>query len=140
MVHLEPLPGAPGGHSIEDVLTAAKRDVGRLESGGVDALMIENFGDAPFYPDSVPKHVIATMTRIITELQDTTTLPLGVNVLRNDARGAVSIAAATDIDFIRINVHVGARVTDQGIVEGTAHDTLRLREELGASVRLFADV
>ncbi len=140
MVHLDPLPGAPGGQSIEDVLTAAKRDIRRLESGGVDALMIENFGDAPFYPDSAPKHVIAAMTRIVTELQSMTTLPLGVNVLRNDACGAVSIAAATDIDFIRINVHVGARVTDQGIVEGTAHDTLRLREKLGTSVRLFADV
>ncbi len=140
MVHLDPLPGSPRGNPIEHTIDTAKRDVTRLKGGGVDGLMIENFGDAPFYSDTVPKHVVAAMTRIVTELQSTTSLPMGVNVLRNDAQGAISVAAATGIEFIRVNVHVGARVTDQGIIEGTAHETLRLRDKLGTETAILADV
>jgi membrane complex biogenesis BtpA family protein len=39
-----------------------------------------------------------------------------------------------------VNVHTGAMVTDQGIVEGNAHYDMRYRRELGADVKVFADV
>jgi membrane complex biogenesis BtpA family protein len=67
-------------------------------------------------------------------------LPIGVNVLRNDAAAALSVAAAAGGDFVRVNVHVGARATDQGVIEGRAHETVRLRERLDADVDVFADV
>lgn len=141
MVHLRPLPGAPKfDGDFDAVRDAALRDARRLESGGVDALMIENFGDAPFYPDDVPKHVVASMTRVASEIRDEVSLPMGVNVLRNDAEAALSVAAAVDAGFVRVNVHSGARVTDQGIVEGEAHETIRLRERLGADVAVLADL
>ena len=38
--------------------------------------------------------------------------------------------------MIRINVHSGARVTDQGLIEGRAHRTLRQRRALGAAGKL----
>ncbi len=63
-----------------------------------------------------------------------------MNVLRNDAEAALSIATAADAQFIRVNVHTGARLTDQGIIEGKAHETLRLHEELGSDVKILADV
>ena len=40
---------------------------------------------------------------------------------------------------MRVNVHTGARLTDQGVVEGRAHETVRLRDRLGADVRILAD-
>jgi membrane complex biogenesis BtpA family protein len=62
-------------------------------------------------------------------------------VLRNDARSALGIAAATDAGFIRVNIHSGAYVTDQGIIETEADETLRLRSELGAErIGIWADV
>ena len=141
MVHLPPLPGAPEfDGDFEQVRAAALRDARRLEAGGVDALLLENFGDAPFYPDDVPKHVVASMTRIATELQDEVDLPMGINVLRNDAEAAISVAAAVGAAFVRVNVHVGARVTDQGVVEGRAHETIRLREQLDADAFVLADL
>lgn len=141
MVHLAALPGAPKHDGdFEAVLNAAARDARRLEAGGVDALMVENFGDAPFYPDDVPKHVVASMTRVATELRGAVDLPLGINVLRNDAEAALSVANAAGAAFVRVNVHVGARVTDQGIVEGQAHETMRLREALESDVAVLADV
>ncbi|WP_115862463.1 BtpA/SgcQ family protein [Halorussus litoreus] len=141
MVHLGPLPGAPKfAGDFEAVQDAAVRDARRLEAGGVDALMVENFGDAPFYPDDVPEHVVASMTRVATEIRGSVDLPLGINVLRNDATAALSVAAAVDAAFVRVNVHVGARVTDQGIVEGAAHETMRLRDRLGSEVSVLADL
>jgi membrane complex biogenesis BtpA family protein len=141
MVHLAALPGAPdfdGDRAA--VRDAALRDARRLEAGGVDALMVENFGDAPFYADDVPKHVVASMAAIVCDLRRETDLPLGVNVLRNDAEAAISIAAATGADFVRVNVHAGARLTDQGVVEGEAAETVRLRDRLDADVSILADV
>ncbi|PSP58546.1 phosphorybosylanthranilate isomerase [Halobacteriales archaeon QH_7_66_36] len=143
MVHLPPLPGAPrydpetGRAALHE---AARRDAERLADGGVDAVIVENFGDAPFYPESVPNHVVAELTALAGTVREAANCPVGVNVLRNDGPAAVAVAAAAGVDFVRVNVHVGARVADQGVLEGRAHETMRLRERIDADVRLLADV
>jgi membrane complex biogenesis BtpA family protein len=145
MVHLDPLPGSPGFDHTTDggrdrLRERAVDDARALADGGVDAVLVENFGDVPFYPDEVPTHVVASMTDAVGRVADAVDRPVGVNVLRNDAEAALSVAAATDASFVRVNVHAGARVTDQGVVEGRAHRTLRLRSRLGADVDILADV
>jgi hypothetical protein len=143
MVHLSPLPGAPrhdAAGGLPAVRERALADARTLDAGGVDAVLVENFGDAPFYPDDVPAHVVASMTSVVDAVARAVDCPVGVNVLRNDAAAALSVAAATGASFVRVNVHAGARVTDQGLVEGRAHETIRLRERLGADVAVFADV
>ncbi|ADB60407.1 photosystem I assembly BtpA [Haloterrigena turkmenica DSM 5511] len=141
MVHLPPVPGAPGYEGDRDaVRDRALEDARRLEAGGVDGIVLENFGDAPFYPDDVPKHVVAEMTAVATAVTDAVDVPLGINVLRNDADAALSIAAAVDAEFVRVNVHVGTAATDQGVLEGRAHETLRLRDRIDADVAILADV
>ena len=141
MVHLPPLPGAPRfDGNLETVVERAVADAESLSAGGVDGLLVENFGDAPFHPDDVPKHTVAAMTRAATAVNGAADLPVGVNVLRNDAGAALSVAAATGGAFVRVNVHAGARVTDQGVIEGQAHETLRLRDRLDADVAVLADV
>ncbi|WP_254763582.1 BtpA/SgcQ family protein [Natrinema marinum] len=141
MVHLPALPGAPGFDGDRDaVRTRALEDARALEAGGIDGLILENFGDAPFYPEDVPNHVVAELTTVATRVTDAVDVPVGINVLRNDAAAAVSIAAAVDVDFVRVNVHVGTAATDQGVIEGRAHETLRLRDRLAADVSILADV
>lgn len=141
MIHLPALPGTPAfDGDREAVRTRALEDARRLESGGIDGVILENFGDAPFYPDDVPKHVVAELTAITTAVTDAVEVPVGINVLRNDAAAALSIAAAVDASFVRINVHVGTAATDQGLLEGRAHETLRLRDRIGTDVRILADV
>ncbi|EMA44584.1 photosystem I biogenesis protein [Halococcus morrhuae DSM 1307] len=141
MVHLPPLPGAPGydgdRNAIRDRLS---QDAHALEAGGVDGIMLENFGDTPFYPDRVPRHVVADIAALTETLSDQMSIPFGVNILRNDVQSALGIAAATGGAFVRVNVHTGARLTDQGIVEGMAHETLRLRDRLDANVAVLADI
>jgi membrane complex biogenesis BtpA family protein len=143
MVHLPALPGAPRYDDVggrETIHAAARRDAERLDAGGVDALLVENFGDVPFSPESVPRHVVADLTALVGTVRDATDRPVGVNVLRNDGASAMAVAAATGAAFVRINVHVGARVADQGVLEGRAHETMRLRDRLDADVRVLADV
>ncbi|MFT4923790.1 MAG: membrane complex biogenesis BtpA family protein [Haloarculaceae archaeon] len=141
MVHLPALPGAPRFQGDRSAIRGrALADADAIKDGGFDAFLVENFGDAPFYPDEVPPHVVAEMTAVARELDIGTDLPFGVNVLRNDARSALSIAAASGGSFVRVNVHAGTRLTDQGLLEGRAHETLRLRERIEADVAILADV
>jgi membrane complex biogenesis BtpA family protein len=141
MIHLDALPGAPDFDGDRaGIREAMRRDARRLANGGVDAVMVENFGDAPFYADSVPKHTVASMAALVADLRNHLDLPVGVNVLRNDAEAAVSIAAATGASFVRVNVHTGTRAADQGIVTGRAAETVRLRDRLDADVDILADV
>jgi membrane complex biogenesis BtpA family protein len=111
MVHLRALPGAPlFGGSIDAVIESAINDARALAAGGCNG-----------------------------EVARDLRLPFGVNVLRNDARAALAIAAATGAQFIRINIHIGAMLTDQGIIEGEAADTLRHRAAFAPAVMIFAD-
>jgi membrane complex biogenesis BtpA family protein len=141
-IHLAALPGAPDfGGDLEVVRERALRDARALAAAGVDALILENFGDAPFFPDAVPPETVATMAVLASALAQTVTVPVGVNVLRNDARAALGIAAAAGLSFLRVNVHAGTRITDQGIVSGRAHETVRIRRALGLErVAILADV
>jgi membrane complex biogenesis BtpA family protein len=141
MLHLPPLPGSPD--NTADLLAIKQttlRDAHALVSGGVDGLVLENFGDTPFYPSRVPPHTVAFMTALGREVTAAFPIPLGINVLRNDARSALAVATAIGAAFIRVNVYTGARVTDQGIVEGEAYRVLRYRKLLGSPVKVFADV
>jgi len=141
MLHAPPLPGAPRwqppfGRVLDQVLA----DAAALHQGGVDALLLENFGDVPFYGDRVPPETVAALAVLARAVGREVALPLGINVLRNDASAALAIAAATGARFIRVNVHVGTMSTDQGQLTGRAADTLRQRARLGLPIAILADV
>lgn len=143
MVHLMPLPGSPGyGGDMSAVIAAAVRDAKALAAGGIDGIMLENFGDVPFFKGRVPAETVASITRAASAVRDASAdLPLGINVLRNDGMSALGIAAAVGASFIRVNVLAGAAVTDQGVIEGQAAELARLRRQLDAKgVGVFADV
>ncbi len=145
VVHLGALPGSPAYHHDRDVRGEARHDATQLLEGGFDGFIVENFGDRPFYKDHVDAAVVAEMAIIAHELRSVgdsfETRPwIGINVLRNDAMSALSIANAADADFIRVNVHTGIQYTDQGAIEGRAAETLRRSRELEAGVDIIADV
>jgi uncharacterized protein len=143
VIHLPPLPGSPrSALSCGDVARAAAKDARALADAGFDLAMIENFGDVPFFPTEVPPITVSAMTACAVAVREACpNIAVGINVLRNDARAALAVAAAVGAACIRVNVHAGARVTDQGIVEGRAAETLRERRALGAdTVAIWADV
>lgn len=141
MIHLPPLPGSPGyAGSMEKILRTVRRDGEILQAAGAAGLMIENFGDVPFFPDRVPPETVASIAAAAAEAARLFRVPLGINVLRNDAASAIAVAAAVGARFIRCNVHTGSAVTDQGIISGRAAWTARKRAELGWDGEIWADV
>lgn len=141
MVHLPALPGAPAYEGDRGAIhERARADATALVEAGFDAVLVENYGDAPYHPEQVPAHVVAELTAVVDTVREAVDHPVGVNVLRNDATGALSVAAATGAAFVRVNVHTGVRATDQGLLTGQAHETLRLRGRLDADVAVLADL
>jgi len=142
MLHLPALPGSRlYGGSMSAIRDLLLRDADALAEGGVHGLMMENFGDVPFYPGRVPTHVAAHMTALAGKVRRRIDLPLGINVLRNDGLTALAVAHAAGGSFIRVNVLCGARVTDQGLIQGIAHDLLRENWDPDArKIQIFADV
>jgi len=145
MVHLLPLPGAPGYdfYGIEAVIEHALRDAEALVSGGVDGLIVENMWDLPYYvgmdvpPEEMTAQAVAA--RAVVEAVD---VPVGINVIHNGGRVTLAVAVAAGADFIRVCLLTGARVWDTGEFDhGCAAELLRWRKNLGAEhVKIFADV
>lgn len=141
VVHLLPLPTSPRwGGSLKAVIARAEQESAALAAGGVDGLIIENFFDAPFTKGTVDPAVVSAMSLVVQRVKNLVPLPIGINVLRNDACSAMAIASCVEAQFIRVNVLTGVMATDQGLIEGEAHRLLRYRRELGSSVKIFADV
>lgn len=143
VIHLKPLPGSPCFNGdLQAVVDSAAADAAALAEAGFDGIVVENFGDVPFLPGPALPITVAVMASCALSVREAApNVALGINVLRNDAEAALAIAIASGADFVRINVHMGARICDQGMIEGQAHKTLRQRREFGAErIRLFCDV
>ncbi len=141
MVHLLPLPGAPlFSNNFSGIIKRAVGEAKILEAAGFTAVMVENFGDVPFAKDQIDEQTFQAMGEVLKKVRASASLPIGVNVLRNDSLSAMKLAHQNNCQFIRVNVLSGAMITDQGIVEGKAYELLRLRKQLNGKVLILADV
>ncbi len=141
VVHLPPLPGSPRARaSVREIAAGAAEEARILEAAGFNWVIVENFGDAPFLKGRVDAVTVSAVTACALAVREAAPkLRLGINVLRNDADAALSIAHVVGAGCIRVNVHIGARITDQGVIEGDASAILRKRRALGADLSLDAE-
>jgi len=141
VLHLLPLPGAPlYDGAMQKVYDQALAELEIFTRHGLDSVIVENFRDMPYFPGRVPAETVAAMAAISREIVRAAGMPVGVNVLRSDGEAAIAIAAACGAHYVRINVHMGAVVADQGIVQGSSQFSVRLRSTLKSSALIFADV
>lgn len=143
VIHLLPLPGSPRyDGQLERVLERAEQEAAALASGGANAIIVENFFDAPFAKNRVDTATACALTLAGKRIKDIARLPLGINVLRNDGHSAIAVASACGAEFVRINVLTGAMVTDQGVIESEAHELMLYRRLLGMDrrIRVLADI
>ncbi|MEM8602614.1 MAG: BtpA/SgcQ family protein [Cyanobacteria bacterium P01_H01_bin.121] len=141
VVHLAPLPTSPRWEGkLQPVIERAEQEATALAAGGAHGIILENFFDAPFTKGVVDPAVVSAMTLVAHRIRQLVTVPIGVNVLRNDSHSALAIASCAGADFIRVNVLTGVMATDQGLIEGQAHTLLRYRRELESNVKILADV
>lgn len=139
MVHLGPLPGSPLHRDTSEVLARAIKDVHSLERGGIDALLVENYGDKP-YSRTISDKTYSAFLKICDEIKKETSIPMGVNVLRNDWKSALRIADELDISFIRVNIYSGVTMTEQGLIEGEAAELQRFKDSNDINCSVFADI
>ena len=145
MVHLWPLPGAPGysGYGMQTVIENALRDAEALVQGGVNGLMVENMWDLPYYVGAEVKPEAMTAQAVAAaEVVKNFPLPVGINVIHNGGVVCLSIAVAAQARFIRVCILTGSRLWDTGELDhGCAAELVRKRKELGAEhIHIFADV
>ena len=155
VVHLRPTPHAASFHQAAQsrepatavmaaMLKAADQDALALVEGGVDGLMIENYGDVPFHrgdaTDPVPPDAVAALALVAHQLREKHGVPVGINCLRNDVHGALGAAAVAGARWVRANVWTGASVTDQGLIQGVAASAMTYRQQLGCDAEVLADL
>tara|TARA_B100000212_G_scaffold336459_1_gene309831 strand:- start:1724 stop:2485 length:762 start_codon:yes stop_codon:yes gene_type:complete len=141
VVHLKSLPGSPSNRiSLDEIIDHAQEDVNNLIFGGVDGIIIENFGDTPFVKDDISKRTLANFTTVVENLSIDKDIKIGINVLRNDGIAALSIAEATKSNFVRINVLNNTMFTDQGVIEGKSHEISQFKSTLNNVIEIYADV
>jgi len=141
MVHLAPLIGSYHyGGDDGAIMTKAVNDALCFERAGMNGIIVENYGDAPYHASTVNPHTVAQMTRIIGEIKKEVTIPVGINVLRNDCFAALGIARVTGCEFIRVNVLTGVVATDQGLIQGRAAELMHYKKEIGCEALVFADI
>lgn len=144
MLHLLPLPGSPlfSGNFRQAVHTAIE-DALALCDGGADAILVENYGDIPYYVRHVPTITLVAMAHII----DTITsrldkdFPIGINVQFDAYEAELALAAVSEASFVRVEGFVDTLITDTGLVMPCAAEVTRLRRNIcPGKVQIWADV
>src|SRR2546425_12089738 len=110
MVHLWPLPGAPGytGYGMQTIIAHALLDAEALIQGGVDALMVENMWDLPYYVgNDVKPEAMTAQAVAAAEVVKNFPVPVGINVIHNGGLGCLAVALGA-----------GGRVLSRGIFSG----------------------
>lgn len=145
MVHLGALPGTPFSEagSYAAVRAKALRDALALQEGGADGCVVQNAGDRVFAIDNADLVIVAAMTDIVRAIVDATeaAFQVGVQILRNDLKGALVIAHVCGGSFLRCGALVGTTVTASGIMQGDPYGFQAYRSRIGATgVKLIAEI
>lgn len=144
MVHLRALPGTPLNKlPYREIKKIALQEANVLFKNQCDGVIVENMSDVPYQkPSQRGPETCAMMSDICSSIrsqfQDQT---LGVQVLSCGNKEALAIAAAADLDFIRLESYVFGHIGDEGFTESNAAETLRYRKTIGAeNIKVLTDI
>lgn len=139
-IHFAPLLGYPDYPGFEITLNNALKDLIAFEEGGADGVIIENNYDIP-HKIFVDKETVGLMTQLGREIKSKTKIPVGISVLWNDYKSALTIAKNIGAQFIRVPVFVDNVHTSYGDVFAKPEAVLEYRKKIGAEdVALFTDI
>lgn len=141
MCHLQAMPGDPyydKGKGMKWIIEKAREDVIALQDGGVDAIMFSNEFSLP-YLTKVKTETVASMARIIGELQSIIRVPYGVNCLW-DPIASLDLAVAVEAKFVR-EIFTGVYASDFGLWNTNCGEVVRHQHEIGAeNVKLLFNI
>lgn len=141
-VHLLALPGTPKFKgSLDDIYVRALADAYALERAGVDAIIVENFGDQPYQASEPAPEQLALMAAVTREVKLHSNIPVGVDVHFNAWRASLAIAYACEAQFVRVDLFVDTVVAAQGLLTPVASEVMRYRHMLNAEdIQIWADI
>jgi hypothetical protein len=123
------------------VVARSLADAHAYKESGIDALIMENMHDVPYLRGSVPPETVAAMTAVCEAIKSKINLPMGVQLLAAANIEALAVAAALELDFIRVEGFVFAHIGDEGFHQANAPQLIRKRAQLKAhNVKIFADI
>jgi len=142
VIAVAPLPGSPRHCDPPSlILSRAVADAETFRDLGVDALLLENSYDLPYVKPPLPRTAVLLMTEIAREVRARFEGPIGIQLLEAANEDALEVAAAADLDFLRVEGYVFAHIGGAGLIEGCAGRLLRRRRDLGVDhIRVFADL
>lgn len=143
MIHVGPLPGAPGwSGDLSSQLARVVEEARLYQQAGFHALLLENMYDRPYLiGDRVGPETVAAMAVLAHQVRRASPLPLGIQVLAAANRQALAVALACGAEFVRVEGFVFGHVADEGWIEGCAGDLLRWRDQWKANrIKIFADI
>lgn len=146
MIHVGALPGTPrASATLASILANAVAEATIYEQCGVDGVILENMHDRPYQngDDAVGPEIVACMTRVATEVRAILSCPCGVQVLAGANQGALAVALAAGLQFIRAEGFVYGHLADEGWMDACAGTLLRERARLGADaedIQIWTDI
>jgi membrane complex biogenesis BtpA family protein len=145
-IHLLPLPGAANWEgNLSHLYARAEQEATALASSGINSLLLENFYDIhPLTgrPYRIDQTSAMTMALIAQRLRQFTDLPLGITIYPNDPQTSLGLALNIHAEFIRIPLLLGAKMTEQGMIEGALNDLVNYQKQLKLEEipPIFADI
>ena len=140
MVHFPPLFGYKDFPGIDVCLKKVLQDAKTLKRGGVDGLMVENNYDIP-HKTFVGQGTVDMMITLTKAIVKKISIPIGISVLWNDYKAALTIAKKCGGKFIRVPVFVDSVRTQYGEILAEPEKVLAFRKEKGSSdIALFTDI
>ena len=140
MVHLKPLPGAPGYEGdLEKVYEAALYDLKALIEGGADAVIVENFGDIP-YSNEAELITDTAFASLAARLRQECDLPMGINVQFDRYEAEWAIAYTCGYDFIRSEVFAENRMGPNGVFNASGPALMRMKARYPRDIAILCDV
>lgn len=129
--------------NLHQLVDEAMQDVERLERGGVDGLLFENWG-IDYRNRFADQETRDYMTEVMREAAKITKLPFGINVLPLDYEADFEIAEETGAKFVQIDTFVDRVRTDYGngfIIHVEPERVLDYRRKLNLNeVALFTNI
>lgn len=139
-IHFPPLVGYPDFPGLDVALENALFDLKAFEDGGVDAVIVENNYDIP-HKTFVDPEVADALSYLSLKIKNSTNLPVGISVLWNDYKTALTISKKNNLKFIRVPVFVDKVETNYGIMDPKADEVIEFRKSIDAEgVAIFADI
>ena len=139
VVHLPRLPSIYRYVDVNNIIEYAVREARLLEELGYSGVIIENYGDSPYSKRVRDPVTLCAMTTIVREVVKSSSLKVGVNLLRNSGREAYSVAIASGARFIRVNALVETIVSDSGVIEPEASRLKPLKINY-PNTEIYADI